>query len=149
MHKSIKRLILVGVMLSSVCINCHAEDKEYYLDDNSYQSPNYNDPSKPNYMKGTRTDMAPKVEVPTTEEETTSEHELSKGQEMLIRTIVPRNTIGERVKNVGKSAAAGAAVGVAGGKEGVAVGAAGGVLRGTAEEVRKDVKWIFTGEKED
>jgi hypothetical protein len=68
---------------------------------------------------------------------------------MLIRTIVPRNTIGERVKNVGKSVAVDAAQGAAvGGKEGAAVGAVGGALKGTAEEVRKDVKWIFTGKKE-
>jgi|GEM_PF-6845554 hypothetical protein len=146
MRKATKRIILFGLAIFFACNNVYAEDKKKDYD---YQQPNYNDPSKPNYMRGTRTDMAPKVEVRATEEETTRKHNLSKGQEMLIRTIVPRNTIGERVKNVGKSVAVDAAQGAAvGGKEGAAVGAVGGALKGTAEEVRKDVKWIFTGKKE-
>lgn len=61
MRRLIIKIILFGSVISFACVNGYTEDKGK---DNDYASPNYNDPSKPNYMRGTRTDMAPKVEIP-------------------------------------------------------------------------------------
>lgn len=58
-----RNIILFGMVVSFLRMDSYAEDKKYHLDDADAQRPNYNDPSKPNYMKGSRTDMAPKVEV--------------------------------------------------------------------------------------
>ena len=66
---TIKKILLIGVMISFVHVKSYAEDKKYYLDDANSQQPNYNDPSKPNYMSGTRTDMAPKVEIEDKEQD--------------------------------------------------------------------------------
>ncbi len=59
----LSKIILFVIIGFSLCIKGYAEDKKYHLDGN-YRSPNYNDPTKPNYVSGTRTDMAPKVDVP-------------------------------------------------------------------------------------
>lgn len=141
-------IIILSGIIYFVHVKSYAADKKYYLDDANTHGPNYNNPTKPNYMSGTRTDMAPKIEVSTNRNEET-EKELSQGQQMLIRTIVPRNTIGERVKNVGESTAAGAIIGAGGGLQGAAEGAVGGALQGTAEEAIKDVKYIATGKNEE
>jgi len=61
MLRLLSKLILFVIIGFSLCIKGYAEDKKYHLDGN-YRAPNYNDPTKPNYVSGTRTDMAPKVE---------------------------------------------------------------------------------------
>lgn len=63
MCKRIRQFVLIGAISSCISVAGYAADKNNY----DYQQPNYNDPSKPNYMGGTRTDMAPNVEIPNNE----------------------------------------------------------------------------------
>jgi len=133
-----KFFLIIGI-ISFVYVNSYAEN-------NYYQQPNYDDPTKSNYMAGTRTDMAPKVDVPETDEKTQNKSLMKRGTEKYMKYIGStfRKSPGQRAKDIGKSAATGAVVGaVTGGGAGAAVGAIGGVIQGAGEELTDNVRWTL------
>ena len=78
MCKNIGKFILIGAISSCISVTSYAADKTKQ----DYQQPNYNDPSKPNYISGTRTDMAPKVNVDYEQENKKKDYNCVPSQEI-------------------------------------------------------------------
>ena len=89
MLRLLSRIILFVIIGFSLCIKGYAEDKKYHLDGN-YQAPNYNDPTKPNYVSGTRTDMAPKVGYEQNNEKKDNNSKVCKPSQDVVRAYDSR-----------------------------------------------------------
>ena len=79
-----EKIILVWLVSFFISINVYAGDERYK------QGTNYSDPNKPNYMRGTRTDMAPKVDYGQDDKKKSSGNQICKPSEGVIRAYDSR-----------------------------------------------------------